>query len=61
MKKTVIGAICAIVCYTLTSCASSEKIPDDNYEVAGYTLKSKKELMQQRILYTLEKTVLAQP
>jgi hypothetical protein len=44
----------------LTSCASAN-IKKDTEEVAGYTLKNKAELMQQKILNTKKKTVLVTP
>lgn len=55
--------IIAIICFTasLASCGTTVKTLQKEEKVAGYTLKNKKELMQQKILNKKKKTVIAQP
>jgi hypothetical protein len=46
----------------LTSCGSSVAIQKDSKaSLAGYTLKNKKELMEQKILNKKSKTIIAIP
>ena len=45
----------------LTSCAVPMTIQNDSEKVAGYTLKNKKELMQQKIANKKCKIVVATP
>lgn len=45
----------------LTSCGSASSFQKNETEVAGYTLKNKTELMQQKVLNTKVQTVIAQP
>ncbi|NND63374.1 MAG: hypothetical protein HKN48_09290 [Flavobacteriaceae bacterium] len=47
--------------FITTSCTSSKVMIQNEKEVAGYTLKNKKELMQQKISNNRSKTVLATP
>ncbi|MCH9659623.1 MAG: hypothetical protein K0U54_01790 [Bacteroidetes bacterium] len=62
MKKTiVIATILAISASSLTSCATSASIQDNEQQVASYTLKNKKELMKQKIASKRAKVVLATP
>jgi predicted metal-binding protein len=44
-----------------TSCGTALSVKKDNTEVAGYTLKNKKEQFQQKILHKKVKTVIVQP
>lgn len=44
-----------------TSCATPMQVQENSEELAGYTLKNKKELMQQKIADTKCKTVMATP
>ena len=59
MKKYII--IIVIAAISATSCTTSKSMYKNENEVAGYTLKSKKELMQQKIAKKNSKTVLATP
>ena len=43
------------------SCGTVDKVQKDETEIAGYTLKNKKELMQQKILAKQSKTIIAIP
>jgi hypothetical protein len=43
------------------SCGAVDKVQKDETEIAGYTLKNKKELMQQKILAKQSKTIIAIP
>jgi len=45
----------------MSSCGAAGSIEKNENEVAGYTLKNKKELMQQKILNTQNKTLIACP
>ncbi|MBT8254949.1 MAG: hypothetical protein KJO23_00270 [Bacteroidia bacterium] len=45
----------------LTSCAAPQNLEDNKAKIAGYTLKCKKELMQQKIANKKSKTVIATP
>lgn len=45
----------------LTSCGTAVSIQENSKELAGYTLKNKKELMQQKILEKKSKTIVATP
>jgi hypothetical protein len=45
--------------FLFTSCATTQTTKEK--EVAGYNLKSKKEQMEQKILYSKNKTLLAMP
>jgi len=60
MKKIIYISIIAIFTASLTSCGSVSNV-SNNSEVAGYTLKNKKEQMQQKILNTKSKTVIVAP
>jgi len=47
---------------SMTSCSTAKNVKKENTkELAGYTLKNKKELMQQKIARKKSKTVLATP
>ena len=59
MKKVFI--LIAIAGFTLTSCTTSKSVYNTESEVAGYTLKNKKEQMQQKITHKKSKTVLTTP
>jgi len=50
-----------VVLAALSSCATPMKVQDNSEEIAGYTLKNKKELMQQKIANIKCKTVMATP
>lgn len=44
-----------------TSCATTDSVTKNSSEVAAYTLKNKKELLQQKVLNTKSKTIITQP
>ena len=46
---------------SFTSCATADSVTKNTSEVAGYTLKNKKELLHQKVLNTKTKTVIAKP
>ena len=45
----------------MTSCGTTASMQQNQNEVAGYTLKNKKQLLEQKILNKKNKTVIAQP
>ncbi len=53
--------ILAVVAVVFTSCATAVSTQKSENELAGYTLKNKKELMEQKVLCKNQKTVIAQP
>lgn len=61
MKKTIFILAAVIFTATFTSCGTTQNIKNLDAEVAGYTLKNKKELMEQKILNKNSKTVLTIP
>ncbi len=61
MKKVVFILAAVIFTVTFSSCGTSHNIKNSDSEVAGYTLKNKKQLMEQKILNKNSKTVLATP
>ncbi len=62
MKKIAYIAFTIIFAVSLASCGAgvSAKKASQN-EVAGYTLKNKKEIMEQKILHKKSKTIIATP
>ncbi|MBZ0327373.1 MAG: hypothetical protein K8F54_07185 [Altibacter sp.] len=61
VKYFIVAIILIVVLLAgLTSCATAH-IEKDTNEVAGYTLKNKAELMQQKILNSQQKTVVVKP
>lgn len=61
MKKLLFIAMLLVFTVATTSCASVEKVQNEETEVAGYTLKNKKEQLQQKILNNKSKTIYAIP
>ncbi|MAL59363.1 MAG: hypothetical protein CMC14_04875 [Flavobacteriaceae bacterium] len=61
VMRTLLIIICVAFFASLTSCGSVQSHINTNKEVAGYTLKSKKELLQQKVLNTSIKTVIVEP
>jgi hypothetical protein len=61
--KYIIVTIILVLVFSaaLTSCAVPMTIQNDSEKVAGYTLKNKKELMQQKIANKKCKIVVATP
>lgn len=53
--------VITVLSAALTSCATPRTLQNDSEKVAGYTLKNKKELMQQKIADKKRKTVIATP
>ena len=61
MKKIIYLTFAIIFTATLASCGSATTIEKSKNDVAGYTLKNKKELMQQKVLNKKNKTVIVLP
>ncbi len=62
MKKFIYIAVTICFIVSLSSCGAGASIKNDNNDqVAGYTLKNKKELMEQKILQRKGKTIIALP
>lgn len=61
MKKLVFILIAIVFTSTFTSCGTTSSIQKNDAELAGYTLKSKTELLEQKIANTQSKKVIAQP
>ncbi len=62
MKKIVYIAIVVIFIISLTSCGSAISAKNESkYQVAGYTLKNKTEIMEQKILHKKSKTIITAP
>ncbi len=62
LKTIIVALILLIVALAaLTSCAAPINVQENSEEIAGYTLKNKKELMQQKIANVKCKTVMATP
>ncbi|MEZ4778831.1 MAG: hypothetical protein R2786_05540 [Flavobacteriaceae bacterium] len=59
--RTSIIILLVVFTASLTSCATTDSVRKNSSEVAGYTLKNKKELLQQKVLNTNSKTIIAQP
>lgn len=61
MKKIIYFGIALILTVSVSSCGSVASIQKSENDLAGYTLKNKKELMQQKVLNKKVKTVIALP
>lgn len=61
MKRFIGLASIFLLLISFTSCGSVDQISSQKNEVAGYTLKNKKELMEQKILHNKSKTAIATP
>tara|TARA_R100000988_G_C3992632_1_gene163716 strand:+ start:522 stop:821 length:300 start_codon:yes stop_codon:yes gene_type:complete len=61
MKKLVYIIAITVFAVSFTSCGASRNFQKENTEVAGYTLKGKKEQFQQKIASKKVKTVIATP
>ena len=59
VMRTLRSTLFIVVALAFASCATTQKTGES--ELAGYTLKNKKELMHQKVLHTKEKTVIAAP
>ena len=60
-EKTVYLVIVIILTVSVSSCGSIANIQKKDNDVAGYTLKNKKELMQQKVLNKKNRTLIALP
>ena len=60
MKKIVYTLMVTVFALSISSCASTSAMQKNNTEV-GYTLKNKKELMEQKVLNKRLKTVIVAP
>ena len=61
MKNIIYLGIALILTVSVSSCGSVTAIQKSENDVAGYTLKNKKELMMQKVLNKKAKTVIALP
>jgi hypothetical protein len=61
MKNVIYLGIALILAVSVSSCGSVTSIQKSENNVAGYTLKNKKELMEQKVLNKKVKTVIALP
>ena len=61
MKKFIYITIVFFIVTSVMSCGSTVSSMKQEKELAGYTLKNKKELMQQKITDKKNKTVIATP
>lgn len=61
MKNLLIVVIIAVFSVSMTSCGTTASMQENQKEIAGYTLKNKKQLLEQKILNKKLKTVIAQP
>ncbi len=62
MKKFVYIAFTVFFAVSLTSCGAGVAVKaKSKHQVAGYTLKNKKEIMEQKILHKKSKTIVVLP
>ena len=62
MKNIIYIAITVFFAVSLTSCGAGYSAKSEtNKELAGYTLKNKKEIMERKILYKKSKTIVVIP
>lgn len=61
MKNLIYIVAILIFSVSFTSCGTTSAIQKENTEVAGYTLKDKKEQFHQKIASKKTKTVIATP
>lgn len=62
MKKIIYLVITVFFILSITSCGSAESAKKESqYQVAGYTLKNKKEIMKHKILHKTSKTIITTP
>jgi|TARA_R110002094_G_scaffold126795_1_gene120659 hypothetical protein len=61
LKYLIVTIFIVVFSASFTSCATTNSIQNESEKVAGYTLKSKKELMQQKIAHRKRNTVIALP
>ena len=61
MKKILIPLVVVVFAVTISSCSTTAALQKGDSELAGFTLKNKKELMRQKVLNNKVKTVIALP
>ena len=61
MKRVIYIAVIAVFAVSATSCQTTSATQKANSELAGYTLKNKKELFQQKVLNKKPRTVIVTP
>jgi len=61
MKKLIFIVATLVFTVSFTSCGTISSIQNQDTEVAGYTLKDKKEVVEQKILNKKSKTVIVIP
>lgn len=61
MKKLVLIVAVVVFSSVVTSCGTTLKTNHNHKEIAGYTLKSKSQLLEQKILNTTTKKVIVNP
>jgi uncharacterized lipoprotein YehR (DUF1307 family) len=61
MKKIVLIFTAIVLSASLTCCGSMQGTQNNDADLAGYTLKSQRELMQQKIVSPQSKTVIVRP
>ncbi|QNJ97871.1 hypothetical protein [Constantimarinum furrinae] len=61
MKRSIYISMVVLLGVAFTSCGTAISVKKQSTEVAGYTLKNKKEQFQQKILHKEVKTVIVQP
>ena len=61
MKKIIFIVAALVFTMSFTSCGTVSSIQNQDTEVAGYTLKNKMEVVEQKILNKKSKTVIAIP
>ena len=59
--RTLLSILCIVFIASLSSCGSLKSHNIEANKVAGYTLKSKKEQLQQKVLQNKSKTIVSQP
>lgn len=61
IKRFLYISIVVVFTLTITSCGSTSSTQKSENEVAGYTLKNKQELMEQKVFNSKVRTVIANP
>ena len=61
MKKVILILAAVVLTSTFTSCGTTNAIKNNTDELTAYTLKSKTELMKQKILNTSSKKMIVTP
>jgi hypothetical protein len=61
LKKILLLLVAGIFTATILSCSATAALQKGDSDLVGYTLKSKKELMKQKVLNKKVKTVIVLP